>query len=178
MSEFNCPLDCTTFPFESKFDDCTPNYQFGEVTHIYIASRDYAGFTDVTDDSEIAQAIADGDVVSFQVKGSLGEPEQETTEGHMGVDIDSTPKFTLEFEILEITKENYESMQKSYCNIPVKMWYETRDARFGGEAGISPCKFKMFHSIEMGFNTLQKLPGRLQWFAKSAATMDMKVTNS
>ena len=166
----DCPIGCESAKFNSAFDECAKQLHFGEITRIAVASNTFVGFTDVEDKTEWESHVASGDIELLVVKGDIGEPEQEEIEGTDGSTIYGAPTFTLNFEIQDLTDENFEMLRKTYCNSVHKIWYLTADHVYGGNAGISSTNVRMHGAIERGSTTLQRINGTAKFRTKSNNT--------
>jgi len=170
----DCPTTCSGALSEVKFDECAPEYHYGEVSKIYIAESTFEsvdnagnpGFNDVTSLTEWNDNLsdtADNGIRTLIVLGDL--PEAETTEIPTSGDRIAIgyKTFNLMFEIDETNEDNYMFLLMSECGGKYLIWFETSDGLlFGGNAGIE-VSLKLNYLIPRERTALQKIMGKATW---------------
>jgi len=163
-----CP-DCSSAVFTSLAFGCTPETQFGEISHIYLQATTGKDFTDVEDLAEwtAAEAAIGVDKV-WDLRVSAELPEAAST----AVDIDDgkqvyPPKdFTINAEVFDVSEANYNELVRLLeCNPLIKMWYSIPNLMFGGNAGIE-ANVKTNFVITKGVATLNTIKLVFTWKSK------------
>lgn len=166
-----CPTGCDSFLQDVDFNFCDPDVQFGEIDHIYLKARDGS---DLLDWESLAiwnarKALVPGDdedaIIDLVVIGDLPVAETEEIEISLGRKIQSPSSFTVNFEIDDVSDDNYELMRWLECNIIVDAWYSANEVLFGGNPGIE-VSIAAKYQIERGQKSIQKIVGTLKWESK------------
>lgn len=163
-----CPTDCIGTAKDWTFSICAPTYHWGEVSQLYIANGDYAGFTTETSDGAVIEAdwlaaIAAKDIEVLTVLGDL--PIAEKTEVASSGDRIAVGfrTFTLNFEVDETNDANYTAMLLTQCGNKFTVWFESSDGLiFGGLDGIE-MTLEMNYMIPRSRLELQKIMGTGTW---------------
>ena len=109
------------------------------------------------------------------VKASSGEPDRQEIESTKGSTINTKPKFSVPFEIHDLTTENFTMLKQSFCNSKHRVWLRSETLVDGGNSGYANAMIKMYLSREQGSNTLNKIMGSVSYFAQ---TQDVAVIGS
>ena len=161
-----CPTDCSGALADVSFNDCAPEWHWGEITKIYIAESNFAGFTDVTSLAEWTTNLsdtADDKIRTLIVKGELPEPETTETPASGDRIAIGYKTFSLPFIIDETNDINYNFLLLSECGGKYKIWYETSDGvLYGGNAGIE-VSLRMNQIIPLERTALVTLSGKFTW---------------
>lgn len=161
-----CPSTCAGALADVNFNECTPEYHWGEISKIYITESSFAGFTDVSSLAEWTNNLsdtADNKIRTLIVIGEL--PEPETTEVPASGDRIAIgyKTFNLPFVIDETNDTNYNFLLMSECGGKYLIWYETSDGiLYGGNAGIE-VSLRMNQIIPRERTALVTLSGRATW---------------
>ena len=135
-----CPDGCDGADINVKYDECAPEIHTGEVTKIYLAKANYAGFTggkNVENATDWATELQ-SNIKELTVIGDL--PAAEVTEIPISGDRIAIgfKQFTLNFDIDETNDVNYQWLRTLECNMKFRLWFETADGLlYGGPEGIS-----------------------------------------
>jgi len=169
-----CPTTCSGSLADVSFNECAPEYHYGEVSKIYIAESNFEsvdnagnpGFSDVTSLTEWNDNLsdtADSKIRTLVVLGDL--PEAETTEIATSGDRIAIgyKTFNLIFEIDETNDTNYNFLLMSECGGKYLIWFETSDGLlFGGNLGIE-VSLRLNYLIPRERTALQKIMGKATW---------------
>jgi hypothetical protein len=169
-----CPTTCSGALSEVSFNECAPEYHYGEVSKIYIAESNFEsvdnagnpGFGDVTSLVEWNDNLSDtvdGKIRTLIVLGDL--PEAESTEIATSGDRIAIgfKTFNLIFEVDETNETNYMFLLMSECGGKYLIWFETSDGLlFGGNAGIE-VSLRLNYLIPRERTALQKIMGKATW---------------
>jgi len=166
-----CPTGCDSYLVAPNFDYCDPDVQFGEIDHIYLMAQEGANLANweslavwtarlALDPTEDTDAIIDLTVI-----GDQPVAESEEIEISEGRKIHSPSQFVINFEIDDVSDENYELMRLLECNFLVRAWYSANETLFGGNTGIE-CTLHAKYQIERGRRSLQKIVGTMKWESK------------
>lgn len=135
-----CPTDCSGAVGDVSFNECTPEYHWGEIAKLYVVGSAFAGFTDVSALGEWTTNLGDTGDDKIRTLIVIGElPEAETTEVPLSGDRIAIgyKTFNLAFEIDETNETNYAFLLQSECGGKYKIWFETADGiLYGGNDGI------------------------------------------
>lgn len=169
-----CPLDCTDQQIPSvNFDDCSPELNESEIEWIAVAKSDAVDFEDIEDAEEwttrITQVAAgtapspDNTIRMLRVIGDKPAPEitNRTVSGNRQVQ--TAKKHTLNIEVDETNKLNYEFARSTSCNATYKAWYVTKAGLvYGGICGI---KAQMVLNLvqNRGDGEIEKYIGTVTW---------------
>lgn len=163
-----CPTDCTSYLADVSFNECAPEFHFGEISKIYLASTEHPGFTNVAALAEWTAWLSDtGDnaynIRTLTVLGDLGTTERTEVLASGDRIAIGFKTFTLNFEVDETNETNYNFLLMSECKGKYTMWYETADGLlFGGNDGI-PVTMQLDYLIPRERTALQKISGKATW---------------
>lgn len=169
-----CPTTCSGSLAEVSFNECAPEWHYGEVSKIYIAESDFEsvdnagnpGFSNVASLAEWNDNLSDTEDSSIRTLIVLGDlPEAETTEIPASGDRIAIgfKTFNLNFEIDETNVENYNFLMMSECGGKYLIWFETSDGLlFGGDAGIE-VSLRLNYLIPRERTAFQKIMGKATW---------------
>lgn len=166
-----CPTDCDSYLVDVAFDYCTPNVLFGEIDHLYLKARDGSDLLDweslaVWNDRKALDPTSDHDaIIDLHVIADLPPAEVEKIDISLGRKIQSPATFVINFEIDDVSDDNYELMRWLECNLIVDAWYSANEVLFGGNPGIE-VSLEAKYQIERGQKSLQKIVGTVNWESK------------
>jgi len=169
MSKINptCPTDCDSLVPEVLYDFCGPNYDFGQITKLYVAKQSAASFTDVSDLSEWLARLsddgtADDDIRTLNVIGSKEAPDSSEIQISLKRTIRTPKKHTVSVKIEETNLTNYEFMRAMDCGGTYKVWYESGKYLYGGTEGID-AQILMHLLIPESTDELKVFEGMIKW---------------
>lgn len=164
---------CTTPLAVFNANYCAPTFLFGPVDKIFWTKAG-DGLTLVTDLAEWNTRLSNttplpgsglAPIRYADVKGSIGEPEQTTTEASRGRDAISQPKYILPFEIDDLPADLVtwanSLQQKSYV---YTFWFEAGGQIFGGNSGFQATLTAKGFTIPEARTDLHKLTGQVAWY--------------
>lgn len=163
-----CPTGCDSFLLDPNFDYCDPNVLFGEIDHIYAMAQTGADLADweslaVWNIRKALDPTSDIDaIIDLNVIGDLPAGETEEIEISLGRKIQSPASFVVNFEIDDVSDENYALMRFLECNVVVKIWFSANEVLFGGSEGIE-ATIQSKYQIERGQKSVQKIVGTVKW---------------
>lgn len=169
-----CPTTCSGSLADVLFNECAPEWHYGEVSKIYIAESDFEsvdnagnpGFSDVTSLTEWNDNLSDTVDSKIRTLVVLGDlPEAETTEIAASGDRIAIgyKTFSLIFEIDETNDTNYNFLLMSECGGKYLIWFETSDGLlFGGNLGIE-VSLRLNYLIPRERTAFQKIMGKATW---------------
>lgn len=165
-----CPDGCDFQLPVLSFDICTPSVAFGEITHLYIAAGDAAGFTDVTDLAEWTARLSDDSVDADAIRtlhviADLPAASAEEIVISLGRKVYSPADHVINVEIDDVSDSTYEFARATSCNTGYKVWFATPEYIFGGTEGID-AMLNLRPQIERGIKSVNKLVGTVTWSAK------------
>ena len=168
VNDPTCPTGCDSFLVDVDFDYCDPDVQFGEIDHVYMMAQTGANLADWTsltvwNARKALDPTSDVDaVVDLTVMGDQPLAETEEIEISLGRKIQSPASFLVNFDIDDVSDDNYELMRFMECNVLVKVWYSANEVLFGGNTGIEAV-VSMKYQIERGQKSVQKIIGTVKW---------------
>ena len=161
-----CPSTCSGSVPEVSFNECAPEYHWGEISKIYLSESDFVGFTDVSDLAEWLANLHDSGDDKIRTLIVIGElPEPETTEVPTSGDRIAIgyKTFNLNFIIDETNDANYNFLLMSECGGKYLIWYETSDGMlYGGNDGIE-VSLRMNQIIPRERTAIVTLSGKFSW---------------
>lgn len=169
-----CPSDCDEQQIPSvNFDDCSPENNLSEIEWVAVAKSDASDFEDIEDAEEwtdrIAQTAAseapnpDDTIRMIRVIGDKPAPELQNRLVSGGRNIQTGKRHTINVEIDETNKTNYEFARSTACNATYKIWYITRAGLVYG--GICGLKAQMVLNLiqNRGDGEIEKYIGTITW---------------
>jgi hypothetical protein len=163
-----CPTTCAGYLADVSFNECTPEYHWGEISKIYLASITHPGFINAGALAEWTAWLSDTADFAYSIRTLtvIGElPEPETSEVPTSGDRIAIgyKTFNLNFEIDETNDINYNWLLMSECGGKYVIWYETSDGiLYGGNDGIE-VSLRMNQIIPRERTALVKLMGKATW---------------
>jgi hypothetical protein len=165
-----CPADCGSVLPDTLFNACNPSVGFGEIQSIFIGIATADPFDDWTDLAqwEAALALATTETNALRelvVSGDLPLPAADEIVISKGRKVYSPATRTINFDIDDISAENYEFARTTSCNIQFRIWFMTPSWMYGGNDGV----LAMVHFepvIERGIKSLNKFTGTVTWDAQ------------
>lgn len=152
MSKPVCPDDCSSYLANMNFNDCSPEWNEGEVHHVYLYGVGYPVVADPKTDpaafiAEMAARVSNTSAAANAIRRLtvLGEkPEAETNKIQMSNDREITTfkKHTLSFKVDELSQENNDAMRQMECQNQYLMMFENGQLIYGGSDHIGdgiPC---------------------------------------
>ncbi len=168
--EIVCQEGCDIALPATKFNICTPEGSFGQISELFITNIGYP----LTDENSAAEWLArmalpgNDPAKIFRILVIGDKPASESNEVEMsyGRVINGTENHSLNVRVDEVNQENYDFARAFDCNKRVKMWYKTYNGdAYGGPTGVDvSVKFK--HVIPEGTSDLQTLVANPKWKAK------------
>lgn len=170
-----CPANCGSVLPDTLFNICTPSTVFGEIQSIFIGIATADPFDDWTDLAqwEAALALPTSDPNALRelvVSGDLPLPSSDPIDISKGRKVYPPASRTINFDIDDLSQENYEFARTTSCNIQFRIWYMTATRMYGGNDGIL-AMVHFDHVIERGVKSLNKLTGTATWDAQFAPVM-------
>lgn len=157
-----CPADCDALDIEVLFDECSPEFESGQIERVYVAKANAPDFTDVEDLAEWTARLG-VDIFELKVIGDMPEPESTEIPWVDGEVVNGDKKFTANFRILEVNDTNYQFMRSVQCNTRYKFWFATAGGKmYGGNAGIT-AQFKGSFMIPEDRADITKLMFVTKW---------------
>ena len=166
-----CPAACDSFLEEVDFDFCNPDLYFGEVDHLYVMAQAGANLANwellaVWNARLALDATADVDgILDLHVIGDYPPAEAEDIVISLNRTITTPATHIINFEIDDVSDDNYEFMRWLECNTLMKLWFSANELIFGGNTGIE-VMIKAKYQIERGSKSLQKIIGTVTWESK------------
>lgn len=173
MSTYNptCPTGCDSFLIDVDFDYCDPSIEFGEIDHIYVMAQSGSDLADwesltVWNARKALDPTSDTDaIIDLTVMGDLPVAETDEIEISDGRKIQSPSTFTVNFDIDDVSEDNYDFMRWLECNTVFKIWFAANEVLFGGNDGIE-VNLTAKYQIERGQKSIQKIVGTAKWEGK------------
>lgn len=163
-----CPTGCDSYLVDVDFDYCNPDVQFGEIDHIYLMAQTGSNLADWTsltvwNARKALDPTSDTDaIIDMTVMGDLPVAETDEIEISDGRTIQSPASFTINFDIDDVSDDNYDLMRFMECNHTVTVWFAANEVLFGGNTGID-ATVSMKYQIERGQKSVQKIIGTVKW---------------
>lgn len=164
----DCPTGCNSILPQASSDLCDPKVLFGEIEKIYISSGDSSAFSDWTDIDEWTARINNSDTTSidsireFHVIADLPQATADELTISLGRKVFTPATHTINFDIDDISAENYEFGRTTSCNVLFRVWFGTKSKLFGGNDGIL-ANVNIRPVIERGIKSINKLVGTVSW---------------
>ena len=164
-----CPTSCESALQPVSFNECSPEYHWGEISKIYLAPADLdlSGF-DVTDLADWTALLADtGDdkIRTLIGIGEMAEPEVSEVETSGNRKAYGNRQYTMLFSVDETNETNYSFAAMTGCNTKYLMWFETSDGiLYGGNTGIE-CTVVFHPIIPRSRKELVTFAGSFKWQA-------------
>jgi len=151
MANPTCPTDCADnyIPWAAaEFVDCNPETEPGWITKLNLGKPGVALLGDVDGDPTLANwntrrgAEDDTQIVELYGIGNLPEPEEIGTVQIMGsngyIRTRTKKRYTLTFDVQQMSKAMYEAMREQQCGGVHQMWYSAAGSKylFGGLSGV------------------------------------------
>ena len=163
-----CPTGCDSYLIDVDFNYCDPDIQFGEIDHIYVMAQTGSNLNNWENLAEwntrkALDPTADTDaIIDLHVSGDLPVAENEEIEITLARKIYTPSTFTINFDIDDVSDDNYEFMRWLECNTVFKIWFSANEVLFGGNTGIE-VNLTGKYMIERGQKTYHKIQGIAKW---------------
>lgn len=161
-----CPTTCSGYVADVSFNECAPEYHWGEISKIYITGLTFPGFFNPASLAEWTASLSDTADDKIRTLIVIGElPEPETTEVPTSGDRIAIgyKTFNLNFEIDETNDLNYNFLLMSECGGKFLIWYETSDGMlYGGTKGLE-VSIRLNQVIPRERIGLVKIMGKATW---------------
>ncbi|MGG5503237.1 hypothetical protein ACPDHQ_07375 [Myroides odoratimimus] len=164
-----CPENCDEQQLpEVNFDDCSPETNKSEIEWVVVGKSNAKAFKDIEDIEEwntrLALPLKDSDSLRIlRVSGDKPAAEDATMviSGQREVVTDGT--HTLNYDIDETNKVNYEFVRRTNCGGTYRFWYITIGGLiYGGNCGLKG-QMKARLVQERGDGAIEKYTGSLRW---------------
>jgi hypothetical protein len=190
MTNVACPADCSVANLPAiNFEDCNPQILASEIQALYVARKDAIDFTSVILASEwndriskdntvpVGSAAAVKDLIrKLTVIGDIPAPAVTTKQISGGREIVTETKYTINFEIDDVSNENWQFAQTVQCGkgaFPVKMWPVTKSNHvLGSKTGIQG-KMKIDHILPRGADGIMTLQGTVTFITTTFPNRDV-----
>jgi len=190
MSTITCPSDCAVANLPVVgFDDCAPKIFSSEIQALYVGREDAVAFTDVTAAIGWTDRISETNTPPgastvlpanllrpLTVIGDIPAPAKTTRQISGGREVTTEVKYTLNFEVDDVTDENWQFAQTIQCgkgSYPVKIWPVTKSNHvLGGNAGISG-KMSIDHILDRGADGIMRLVGTVTFITTTFPNRDV-----
>lgn len=166
--DITCANDCSDPIPAVSFDLCNPEVNFGEIDAIFVTNVG----NPLTDETSLVEwtarlaAIDDTKITELQVVGEKPAPEETEVVIARNISVTGAKTHTVNFEIHQTNKINYEFMRSFECARKVLIWYRTAGGLlYGGPSGIE-VTLKMNQVIPKNRKELIMFVGSLKWDAK------------
>ena len=171
---FKCIDDLPMIP---EFDDCNPQFQFGEideiiVSHLYREDEQENEITPYpTDVSSAAEweLLLEPDAVTGEatayripVRGTLSEPDQTVLDASKNRKAYPPAEWSIESRVDDLSDVVYEALRQ-LRNKQVRIWFIAGGNIFGGTQGIVPASINAYPVIEEGFDTMHNFHLNATW---------------
>ena len=144
--DITCANDCSDPIPAVSFDLCNPEVNFGEIDAIFVTNV--------------------GNPLTDEVVGEKPAPEETEVVIARNISVTGAKTHTVNFEIHQTNKINYEFMRSFECARKVLIWYRTAGGLlYGGPSGIE-VTLKMNQVIPKNRKELIMFVGSLKWDAK------------
>lgn len=167
-----CSADCDDAIPELEFNLCNPEVNFGEIDAIFVTNVGNP-LTDETDAAEWATRMAllaanPAKIQELQVVGEKPVPEETSVTIARNIEVTGAKTHTVNFEIHQTNKKNYEFMRSFECARKVLVWYRTAGGLlYGGPSGIE-VTLKLNEQIPKTRKELIMFIGSIKWDSKFA----------
>ena len=176
MATVLCPNNCETELPEVKFSKCSPTIVLSEIVRIFLGKQSTEPFTDwksatewttrLSENGTTANAIRPLTVIADKPAGSPVVKEISN-----GRKYNLRKDFTINIEIDDVSKENYEFMRVTQCGGEYKLWFETAGGRlYGGNEGID-ASLVLDNVLGRGKDEIEKITGTASWDDKFSPEM-------
>ena len=163
-----CPTGCDSYLIDVDFDYCNPDIEFGEIDHIYVMAQTGSNLNNWENLAEwntrkALDPTSDVDaIIDLHVMADQPPKEQEEIEISLGRKIYTPSTFTINYDIDDVSDDNYEFMRWLECNTVFTVWYSANETLFGGNTGID-VNMTGSYQVERGQKSLQKIVGTVKW---------------
>ena len=163
----SCPTGCNSNLPENTYDFCVQHIVTGEVEEVFLARGDAECFTDWTLPGEWAARISEDSldpnaIRRFRGIGDFPAGANETIDISLCQKYYTEKTFTLNFDVEDVSDENYAFMRSLECNQVVKGWFAAGGKLFGGNCGLD-VSVGANYVIERGCKTLHKIMLVFTW---------------
>ena len=176
MATVVCPNNCETELPEVRFSKCSPTIVLSEIVRIFLGKQSTEPFTDwksatewttrLSENGTTANAIRPLTVIADKPAGSPVVKEISN-----GRKYNLRKDFTINIEIDDVSKENYEFMRVTQCGGEYKLWFETAGGRlYGGNEGID-ASLVLDNVLGRGKDEIEKITGTASWSDKFSPEM-------
>lgn len=165
-----CPANCGSTLPDTLFNVCNPSVGFGEIQSIFIGVATADPFSDWTDltqwETALALAVSETNAIrELVVSADLPAAAADEIVISKGRKIYSPATHTINFDIDDISGENYDFARMTSCNLQFRVWFMTASYMYGGNDGIL-AMINIRPVIERGIKSLNKLTGTVTWEAQ------------
>lgn len=164
-------MACITLPAVS-FSDCNPDVNQSEIEDIFIASADADDHPDWTDPAEWATLLSQtltatgNEIRRLSVIGDKPAATAISVQAAKRKTIRIDATHVINFEIDDVSTENYAATLAMQAGVLMKVWYKTRGGfLFGGNTGIV-ATVDINPVLGRG-DEIEKLVGTISWNSKT-----------
>lgn len=162
-----CPENCDSLLPENTYNICKQNIASGEIGRIYLANGNAECFTDWTALPEwlarISEDSLDPDAIrQFRGIGDFPAGSNDEVVISLGQKYYGEKTFVVNFDIEDVSDENYNFLRVLECQNTVKMWFEAGGFLFGGNCGID-VNINANYVIERGQKSLHHIMLVISW---------------
>lgn len=159
--------------FAGAFDECAPNFVFGEIEEIIIAPLELESGdpfpADWTDEDAWDEILAPsvGDPIAFKipVRGTIDEPDRPEIEASKYRKAYPPPRYNLPANVDDLSDLAYDNMRE-LVNKRARLWYISGGYVFGHPQGII-AEVNSWQTIEEGEDSMHRYHLHLSWRTKS-----------
>lgn len=169
MANPTCPANCATPLPVLSFVDCGTEVNLSEIEYLLIAKPNAAVFADAESltewESRTSNSATTGDdsIRRISVSGGMQAAQENEITISRQRKIVPDRTFTVDAEVDETNKINYDGFRQLQCGGLVKTWLVTRSGHvFGGASGIL-ASIKSNLQLGKGENEIQKILVTLTW---------------
>jgi len=162
-----CPTGCDSTLAENTYDFCKQHIVTGEVDHVYLANGNAECFTNWALPGEWAARISTDSLDPNAIRryrgiGDLPLGAADEIDISLCQKYQTEQTFTLNFDVEDVSDENYNAMRTMQCGGILKGWFSGGGKLFGGNCGLD-VSVKAGYQIERGCKTLHKIMLVFSW---------------
>lgn len=172
MAQVTCQTGCDDdLPSVSFNDDCGSEVHQSEIETLFVSKAGSIAFTDWTDPAEWSTRLSQtANLTGNEIRALTVIGDKPAAQASVvNISKERTKKVTathvINFEIDDLTQQNYEFALKMQCGVRKRFWYKTRGGKqYGGNAGIL-ATIELNPVLGRG-DEIEKLVGTITWKSK------------